>query len=249
MTYHPNEMHLVTNDISSLVVNAVSETTTNPFLGMDTTDLTILENSVIKTENIDYLADSTGTINFITIENNEKFYDAILKLDSSLYSPDFIVYDNGQPLIKNTDYRINIQGGWINLLTSAFPGHVYSITYTNKNLGLINNEILLGTAAQIVSTNTNLFTINSFNNIFKISVNGEPTQSFDLPIGDISISGIVSIINASATGFLASTNNSGGLILTHLEYGPTKYLVVKNGTANDVLGFTKNTSVSDTCDV
>ncbi len=238
MTYVQSEDITPLERTSSLSVKAIETATDNPFLGVYTKTFSLKENNVdlIKGEN--FLVNDNGNIQLVENISEENLISGILTEDLTLFPDSYNVYDNGVKLESGVDYKINPQGGWITLSTSAFPGHVYTADYKHKSLGEIKGEVLLGTQAVIESTLKAPYSIplNKYN--LKISVNNGEVQSFNVPTGNgIVIEDVISTINATATGFEAYQSKLNVLSVRTLKYGPENSITILDGTLNEIVGF------------
>lgn len=230
--------------VDTLRLDAINQAGNNPFLGVATVSVELYENGLEKNKNIDYFVDESGTIQLTHDIEKEDLAGAILKLDNELFPPDYIIYDNGIPLIEGSNYNINPQGGWITLEESAFPGHVFTADYTNKNIGKIEGEVILGTPAILNASLASPFIFDLSNNIFEVSVNNKNIQQFVFDQNaSADISEVVTTINETATGFVASSKENK-LVLTSTASGPTVSLSIGNGSSNQTLGFDTGVSTS-----
>ena len=244
LTYVPNEDVTPAMLTDTVQVSASSKATGNSFLGINLDNFELLENSNLKTKNIDYLLDTSGTVNFITKIVDEQLLSGVLKLDNSLFPPSYKIYDNGNLLVEETDYTVNPQGGWITLATSAFPSHIFSADYTSSDLGVILNEIILGNPAEIQGSVEGPYNIINATKIFILSVNNQADQIFTLPVGSgVITSEIVDLLNGSGQDFIAYNNNNKLFIKTKTS-GPLSSILIKDGSANTILGFSNNQAVS-----
>lgn len=238
-----NEEYTPTERINSFVVAGTTAITDNPFIGVNTDNFVLSENDVLKTKNIDFIVDSSGRVTLSSISNSEKLTSGILIQDNELFPEDYSLYADNVKLTQEIDYVITPEAGWISLTTSAFPGSVYTIDYKHESLGQITGEILLGKKAYLIGNKRGPYTLDNSNNIFIFELNGVEV-SIPLPTGtSLSSSVIISAINNSGNSYYAYLDNSY-LAISSKSAGGNITLKIKNGTANTVLGFTPNQSIS-----
>jgi len=242
-----NEDITPTKTTNTLFINITQKNPT-AFLGLNPDNFNLYENGQLKTKNEDYLLGSVGNIDLISIIDNEILSEGILKEDTELFTNDYTIYDNEQALVENTDYNINAVGGWITLVTSAFPNHVYTVTYRNDVKGTIINEVILGTSASITSTNIGSYAIDASTNQLILSIDNGPYQTIILMEGaNNTVNEVVDAINnSSATGFTASISPTSTITLTSNTAGTTSSISVGNGSSNSILGFTSGQAISGT---
>lgn len=232
--------------LSSFIVDIVANTTTHPFIGVNTDNFKVFKNNLELIKDEDFFVTEQGSVDLISIKTKENLVGGILKLDNNLFTKDYFVYDNDTLLTESTDYNINTEAGWISLTTSAFPKHVYSATYTNKNLGFIEKEVILGNSASITGTLASPYSLPSTERELILSVNNTEDQSILIPYGSaVTLDLIVTSINESCTGIIASDYNNY-LRLTTIKSGLDSSITIKNGSANTYLGLTNNQSSSGT---
>lgn len=235
----PNEDLTPTDKTSDLLVKASSAVTDNPFLGVYKDTFVLNEDGVNLVSGKDYTLGEGGDIQLIESIPDESLLSGILTPDNSLFSDNYVVYDNGKIITEGADYRVNLQGGWITLLSSAFPDHVYSIDYKNKTNGVILGEVLLGKRANLDSNIKSPYSVTSSKNTLKVSVNNGDEQVFSVTVGNgITAEAISSLVNDSATGFEAYQSSTGVLSLRTLKYGPDNAVTVLDGSLNSIVGFT-----------
>lgn len=216
----------------------------NPFLGIDVESISISENDIYKTINKDFVADSSGNINLITIIEDEDLIGNIFKIDNDLYPPSYVLYRNGEALVENVDYVLNPQGGWFNLEQGAFPGDVFSVDYINGVLGKIQNEIIIGGPAVLIGTVDGPFELSPTTNEFKVVINNGDEQLFVLQaLSSISANDVALFINQTAIGFKCYICNNK-LELRSDNFGGRVVIRIGNGSANQYLGFENNQSVT-----
>jgi len=233
----PDEDDTPTSLTNTVRVTGPSSVTDRPFLGINTDDFSLSENNILKKQGVDYLVDTSGLVTFSYAITDENLASAILKLDTELFANDYTVYEDTKLLLLNTDYTINIEQGWINLTTAALPDKVYTVTYKNTALGLIEQEVLLGKKATVISTVKGPYLFGTVNSL-EVVVDSDTVQVFVFPEDfEQQTAQVVSIINESATGFTAS-NSNGFLVLETDIAGLQKIISIKNG--NPTLGFTNN---------
>jgi hypothetical protein len=245
-TYVQNEFFSIPENsiIDSFRLDAINKDPNNPFLGVATSSVRLFENFEEKFINKDFFVDSSGTVQLVIDVRNENLSGVILKLDTDLFPPSYVVYDNDVPLIEIQDYIVNPQGGWISLEKSAFPGHVFTADYTNRNIGKISGEVILGSRAIARATQTGPFNITENNRTLRLSIDGGPIQEFILEISpDQTVFTVVDSINLSASGFVASIEKNR-ISFTSNSFGPKSNIFILDGNANTTLGFTSNTSYS-----
>jgi hypothetical protein len=228
----------------TLRLDAINKAGNNPFLGVATISVDLFENDIPKIKNIDFFVDSSGTIQLSYKIDSEKLVGAILKLDNDLFPPDYIIYDNDIPLIEGEDYIVNPQGGWITLEESAFPGHVFKADYTNKNIGKIEGEIILGEPAFLEGSKKGPFVFSLDNNTLKVSVNNSNEQTFTFdPNPSVDVNQVVDKINSTSIDLIAYSKNNS-LVLVSKVSGPSVSLSITGGTSLNTLGFELNQSKS-----
>lgn len=202
-----------------------------------------------------------GSRTFIEIKDNFAPAEYVLFTEDALFADDFTIYRNGIAMVLNQEYTINVDTGWVNLITPAFPNETFTISYKNKDLGDITNEILgisktpseiaaqnpsdptlkqIASGASILGANEGAFVIEAgISDTLKIIVNAT-TETITLTPGlTVSTDVIVNDINSSATNFTAE-NSSNKILLTSNSIGPTVNLKIGDGSANFILGFTEN---------
>ena len=238
MTHISSEDISPTEKTSILAVGALDSATDNPFLGVYTTNFKLKENGLTLTKGKDFFVTDGGSVQLVEEIEEEKLLSGILMEDNALFPDSYNVYDNGNKLTVGTDYRVNPQGGWITLMTSAFPGHVYTVDYKHKTEGVIEGEVLLGERANIESTTKAPYSIPLDQFTLNVSINNGATQSFLLPPGNgIVIEDVISSINQTATGFEAYQSKTNVLALRTLLYGPNNSLTILDGSFNSIVGF------------
>lgn len=246
MTYKNAEDISPTVRTDSLSVSAILTASENPFLGVDTSNFVLIEDGVTKVQGSDYLVDGAGNVNLISRVLSENLVQSVLKIDTDLFEPSYVIYRNNTPLIEGVDYSIVPQGGWITLSQSAFPGDVFSASYTNNLLGKIENEIILGKKGILRSGNVFPFSISSTNNIFKVTVSDGLEQTFVFGINSAtSANSIAILINSTAVGFKCLVCNNK-IELQTSDSGPNSTIKLGNGTANTVLGYEEGQSAAGT---
>ena len=243
LTYIEDEDITPSGTVNEVTVDAINKITDNPFLGVNTSNFQVFENGVELEKGKDFLVNDTGTVKFSSSQEKETLASGVLTLDNSLFPDDYILYADNVKLIEEEDYRINPQGGWITLNATAFPGSVYTLSYTNATLGWIEKEVILGDSAKLVSSIKGPYTFESSFNSLKLAVNNQETQEFllteNLPVG---VQDVVSTINFSATGFSAY-ESEGYLAFATEGSGVTFSITIGDGSANDILGFTENQNI------
>jgi len=238
MTHIESEDISPTEKTSNLAVSAIASATDNPFLGVYPDNFKLKEDDVWLERGKDFLATEGGGIQLVEEITQEDLVSGILTEDNALFPDSFNVYDDGLKLTVGVDYKINPQGGWITLMTSAFPGHVYTADYKHKTQGLIESEVLLGERAEVDSTVKAPYSIPLDQFTFKVSVNNGAIQEFLFPTGNgIVIDDVVDTVNETATGFEAYQSKYNVLSLRTLQYGPDKSLSVLDGSFNSIVGF------------
>ncbi|MDB4330352.1 hypothetical protein N9948_01380 [bacterium] len=242
MSFVPNEDLTPTEKTDNFITSAIFTATGNPFLGVDTENFKLLEDSVELINKEDFLVQGNGYVNLIDIIKEESLVEETLKIDTELFPPDYTISANGVILVEGVDFDINRQGGWITLTESAFPGHVFKATYTNRVIGIIDDEVILGGPAQLKSSETGAFNITSTSDTFKVHINNDSAQIFNFTLGlGLSTNEVVSTINLTATGFSAS-NDDEAIILKTTESGPNHTIKIGDGNANSEFGFSENQS-------
>ena len=244
LTKVTDELLTPTSSLNSFILSGTKSITGNPFIGIDTDTFTLLENDIEKIKNKEYLVDSSGLVTLISVVDSESLAGGILTLDSALFPNDYSIYKNYDTLlVKDTDYTISTEAGWITLNTSAFPGDVYSINYKTEELGEINNEVLLGGKAFIIGTSTGPFTFENTNNTLIVEVNGQVESIVLTPNTSIQPITIVNEINNSSINF-ESYVSLNKIALRTKYAGPKRTIKINNGSANTVLGFTNGQSTT-----
>ena len=239
LKYVEEENIEITSVTDTFTLSAISA---NPFLGVSTNNFVLKQDNITLVQGEDYLVFLNGIVNLITKIEQEDLIQSVLKLDDALFPPDYVIYEDGIPLVEGVDYVINPQGGWITLENSAFPDRVYSASYTNSILGKVENEIILGSPAEMLSDNSANYSFNQFNNVFKVKINNLPEQQFTFILNLLtSAQSIVSQINETAQGFKAFVKLNKILLKT-IESGPNKTITIGDGAANSILGFVNNKS-------
>jgi hypothetical protein len=106
----------------------------------------------------------------------------------------------------------------------------------------INYKLDLGIKPIINSKKSSPYVFNSSNNILKIRWNSDNVQSFNFPLGLVSVKDLISIINSKSNNFIAqSFVDSSGEEFLYLEgkKGTANHqLRIEDGSANEVFGFT-----------
>jgi len=245
MTHIPSENITPLEKTNNLKVSAVDTIVDNPFLGISINNFKLQEKGEELKKDKDFLISESGEIQLTSEVKKEKLLSGILTEDSTLFPESYNVYDNGNKLLVGIDYKINTQGGWITLMTSAFPGHVYTVDYRHVTAGIIKGEVLLGTQAEIFSSVIAPYTIPFDQNTLKISINNDDAQFFNLPLGNnITLEDTISSINTSATGFDAYPSKDNVLAFRTVAYGPKATLTILDGSSNYILGFDDFTSAA-----
>ena len=183
--------------------------------------LELKENGIIKTLNVDYVADTSGLIDFSSVITNENLVDYIFAIEPSLFSSAFTVYKNSVPLEAFTDYDFQAKGGFINLKQTCFPGDIVTIDYesqdTNGNDITITSEKLIQNPAFAFNTKLGPFNINSSNNILQIKRESNPIDTLELTTGsNISMQDLVDDLNSILSG-IAEIADNGLLRLQSLQ--------------------------------
>ena len=244
--------HIVGEDITpsgtvnETTVDAINKIPDNPFLGVNVENFQVFEDGIELVQGKDFLVNTTGTIKFTSSQEEEDLTSGVLTLDDSLFPDDYVLRADGVKLYEGTDYRINPQGGWITLSATAFPGSVYTLSYTSSTLGWVEDEVILGYPAKLISGNNGPYNLVETGNILKISINSQTMQEFELPLSKSApTSTLVSLVNASATGFVAY-DYEGGLAFDTIGSGSTYSITVGDGSANPILGLSNNQSAEGT---
>jgi hypothetical protein len=95
--------------------------------------------------------------------------------------------------------------------------------------------VVIGTTT---GTQTFIDSGGSQNNLIGISVSGGATQTFTIPAGSQTMAQVAQIINATASGFIASVNTAGNLVLTTLSDKDNIAIMTQATNAYTLLGLT-----------